>query len=96
MKDYSAEHTVKSGEEFIIKLESNPTTGYSWHPSFDEAILELISHEFISRTKQIGARGEDRFDFKAIKPGITTIKMIYKRSWEKKIQKEKEFFICIT
>jgi predicted secreted protein len=96
MKDYSAGHTVKRGEEFVIKLESNPTSGYSWHPAFDQVLLELISHEFIPRKTALGARGEDRFYFKAIKEGITTIKMIYKRSWEKKIEKENEFFICVT
>lgn len=95
MKD-SAEHAVKMGEEFTIKLESNPTTGYTWRSVFDEALLELISHDFIPSTKHIGASGEDRFDFRAIKPGITTIKMVYKRRWEKKIQKEKEFFISIS
>ena len=96
MDEYSAEHEGKVGEEFTIKLKSNPTTGYHWHPVFDEALLELISNDFTRETKLIGASGVHRFDFKAIKPGRTTIKMLCKRRWEEKIQKEKEFSISIT
>jgi hypothetical protein len=42
--------TVRCGETLTIELESNPTTGYGWHPVFDETYLKLIANEFIPTT----------------------------------------------
>jgi inhibitor of cysteine peptidase len=93
--DYTTEREVNVGHEFTIELESNPTTGYRWHPVFDD-LLELISNHFTQTSKLIGAGGVECFNFKAIKPGRTTIKMLYNRPGQKKIQKERVFSISIS
>ena len=36
---------VGVNQEFIIALESNPTTGYGWQASYDETALELVGGE---------------------------------------------------
>lgn len=96
INDNPNEFTIKNDEEFTIKLESKPTAGYTWQPVFDEGIVKLISKDFIPMTKQMGASGIERFIFKAIKSGRTTVKMIYKRDWEKESRKEKEFSVNIV
>ena len=92
----SKDFVVKVGEEFTIKLDSNPTTGYRWQPLFDDGVLRLVSNDFIPTSKMLGSPGMEYFNFKARKADTTLIKMIYKRSWEKETIKEIEFSVIIT
>jgi predicted secreted protein len=88
--------TVKKGQEFTIILESNPTTGYQWIPTFNTSMINLVSHNFQpSTTKLMGSPGTDIFKFKATNQGTESLKMIYKRSWEKEFVKEKVFMIKV-
>jgi inhibitor of cysteine peptidase len=88
--------TVKKGQEFTIIVESNPTTGYQWIPTFNTSIINLISHNFQPSAKLIGSSGADVFTFKAVNYGTGSLKMLYKRSWEKDFVKEKVFAINVT
>jgi predicted secreted protein len=88
--------TVNKGKEFTITLESNPTTGYQWIPIFNASIINLISHSFQPpTTKLIGSPGTEIFNFKAINYGTESLKMVYKKSWEKEHAKERLFVIHI-
>ncbi|MFX0177875.1 MAG: protease inhibitor I42 family protein [Candidatus Hodarchaeota archaeon] len=85
-------------KEFSITLDSNPSTGYTWVPLFDEKFLELTNRSIKSNSKEpkrIGSSLKEAFKFKPIKCGITTLKMIYKRVWEEKEIKELDFKIKI-
>jgi inhibitor of cysteine peptidase len=76
---------VKVGERFIIALDSNPTTGYTWHEDFDKSFLELVGHEYersLAGEGLVGAGGTESFDFKALKEGDTEVTMVYKQGWE--------------
>jgi inhibitor of cysteine peptidase len=89
---------VTSGEDFTIKLESNPTTGYKWQPTYDDTYVKLISNDFMpamQATKVLGAGGVERFFFRAIKSGNTEIEMLYKRVWEKKARKSRKITVNI-
>ncbi len=74
---------------FIVKLASNPSTGYQWNiDKYDEKVLLLKSKEFIaSNTSRVGAPGEMRFSFALInaenRPKATEILFKYSRAWEK-------------
>ena len=80
--DTSGAETVSVGETFIISLESNPTTGYSWQAEFDTESLELVDEDFASDSTLIGAGGVQTFEFLALKQGQVDVTMIYKRLWE--------------
>jgi inhibitor of cysteine peptidase len=88
---------VRRGEKFTIELQSNPSTGYRWYLLFfDKSILKLISSEFARKpTNNIGTVGTQQFNFEATKEGTTSIKLIYKRSWEKETMKSNEFFVNV-
>ncbi len=99
-KAYSNEFTIKEitesvevlNKEFILTLDSNPTTGYNWEAQFDKNILELKEKTFEpSPTGLIGAGGKEKFVFIPVKTGETTIKLMYKRPWEDKPIEEKKF-----
>ena len=75
---------VKTGQRFTIRMESNPTTGYSWQISkaLDNKII-LVTNAYIPPdSKLIGAGGHELWTFKAIAEGQTDIAMKYIRPWE--------------
>ena len=86
-------------QEFVIALGANPTTGYDWQESHDEAMLELTekTYELGKTAKQgmVGAGGVDYFTFKALKAGETRITMVYKRVWEEESIDQKVFTVNI-
>ena len=48
---YNISHIEKTivtrvNQQFIIVLDSNPTTGYEWEESYDEGMLKLVESKF--------------------------------------------------
>ena len=86
-------------QEFVIALDSNPTTGYVWQESYDDSLLQLVgkSYEMGKAAKQgaVGAGGVEYFRFKALKTGKTEITLVYKRPWEEERLYEKVFTVNI-
>ena len=88
VKEYSSPNQpieVTIGEQFIIYLESNPTTGYKWEASFDTEFLKLVKSEYKqneSKPGMVGVCGIEQFLFQGLKAGDTQIKLTYKRPWE--------------
>ena len=69
-------------------MESNPTTGYSWQlkQPLDEKIVQLESSKYIvdpESSDRVGAGGEEKWTFLAIKKGSAKISLKYVRPWEK-------------
>jgi len=90
---------ISINQTFIIALDSNPTTGYSWQASYDESMLELVgkSYEMGKKAKQgaVGAGGVEYFQFKALKTGKTEITLDYQRPWEEENLYQKVFTVII-
>ncbi|MFC1941046.1 protease inhibitor I42 family protein [Chloroflexota bacterium] len=85
-------------QEFIIALDSNPTTGYNWEVSYDESTLILVGDKYSPDEKAkglVGAGGTQYFQFKALKTGKTEITLTYKRSWETDFAEQKVFKVDI-
>ncbi len=76
---------VKSGDEFVIALESNPTTGYSWEESSDSAMVELLKTDYKPDDADegvTGSGGTDHFTYKALQAGETKIELTYGQHWD--------------
>lgn len=87
---------ARVGEEFIITLPANPTTGYNWNIDYDYALLSLQSSDYIaSSSKALGARGTSVYVFEPLRSGRTTIYFVYKRSWENIVADTKSFQVNI-
>ena len=86
-------------QEFVIAIGANPTTGYDWEVSLDEAILELVEKTYKlaeeAEHEIVGAGGVDYFRFRALKAGEAEITMVYKRSWEEEGIDQKVFTVNI-
>ncbi len=74
--------TVRVGEELVIGLESNPTTGYEWEAHFDSSMLQVVDRQFSAHGAGIGSGGIERFRLKPLTAGETTLELMYKRAWE--------------
>jgi predicted secreted protein len=78
---------LQIGETMELKLESNPTTGYSWFPDedTDNTIIKLTSTEY-NQTKKaeklVGSGGFEYFFFEALSSGSTELVLNYERPWE--------------
>jgi len=75
---------VKTGEEFVIDLKSNPTTGYRWEPDFDDKYIRLVERDYQSDSEEniVGGGGKEIFVFSALQSGETEIQFYYFRPWE--------------
>jgi inhibitor of cysteine peptidase len=74
---------------FIIKLKSNPTTGYSWFlREYNSNLLAPIKHGFQQpNTALIGAAGYESWTFRMkpaafIVPHQLPIRFVYARPWQ--------------
>ena len=85
--DSGQEIDIGVGQEFIIALGSNDTTGYSWEASYDETMLELIGGKSTYEVDEVGddvvgAGGIESFQFRAMEAGETEITLTYAQPWE--------------
>ena len=87
--DTTKELHVNVAEEFIIRVEGNPSTGFSWFycgkDTVDGVEMKKSDYEPAKKKNSIecGAPVMCRFYFEAKKPGSHELKFEYKRPWEK-------------
>jgi inhibitor of cysteine peptidase len=98
VKDAGKSVTVAVGTHFTIELEENPTTGYKWSsPEFDEKILALTADQYTpAEGAAVGGGGTRKFRFVARSAGRTTIRLAYKRPWERDVAPEARFELTVA
>jgi predicted secreted protein len=76
---------VINGGEFSVTLLSNASTGFSWNENAvitDTSIVQQIKHEAIGSGSNVpGAAGAEKWNFKVLKQGATTVHLEYGRPW---------------
>lgn len=91
---------AKVGEEFVIVLDSNPTTGYGWRIAgkLDESMIKVveIGHQ---RAKAdpglVGMGGKDVWTLQGLREGETAVPFEYVRPWEKDVPPVKKVIFTI-
>ena len=93
---------TKTGDMFIITLDSNRTTGYEWQlvKPFDNKAIELLGVEYVAGSGGMpGAGGLENWTFRTIsfRRDKVVLSFKYVRPWEKDVKpvKETEFFVKI-
>ena len=84
-KDSGTTLQVTQGDELVISLESNPTTGYSWAESKSSQagdVLQLGSKKYESESDAIGAGGVETWTYKAVGAGTADLELDYLRPFE--------------
>jgi len=72
-----------SMEPFVIELDANPTTGYSWTYFYSDGLH--VESEYVPDPAGVGlcgAGGKQVITLTADEPGTYHFKAEYKRSWE--------------
>jgi inhibitor of cysteine peptidase len=87
---------VRVGDEFVIALAANPTTGYTWQVDADPDYLELLGQEFERGGQGIGAGGQEVFTFRAVGKSETELVCTYRRPWDKATHDTKRFRVVIA
>lgn len=75
--------------EFTLKLEANPSTGYSWLlREYDANLIQPVKRVFKKNDKKLlGAPGSEFWTFRVkpagfVVPQLTTLRMVYARPWQ--------------
>ncbi len=89
---------LEQGQTLVLKLASNPTTGYDWElVDLNGAILEQVGEvEYKSDSTLVGAGGVNTYTFKAVGSGNMQLSLIYHRSWEKDIPPIEAYELDVT
>lgn len=78
--------SVRAGETFVITLDSNATTGYSWQAPERTSCVSLSSHRYEAPGSSLaGAPGKEHFEFTARSPGKENLLFRYLRPWENNV-----------
>jgi inhibitor of cysteine peptidase len=91
---------VNLGEDVVITLEANHSTGFSWQLAqpLEKDILEFTESQYISsNTGLLGAGGKEVWTLKTLQRGKTEVALKYAQPWEKDKPpaKEVQFVIII-
>lgn len=84
-RDNGRSISVPLTETLSVTLTGNPTTGYLWElTAVDREVLAMETEPvFAPESTLTGAGGKFTFRFTPRKPGTTTVKLFYRRPWEK-------------
>jgi predicted secreted protein len=90
--------SVTRDTPFTIALKGNASTGFSWNIR-DLDTTKLYKSgliRFKGRDTIPGTSGTFYLDFKPIKKGLSTIRLVYSREWETGIPAEDSFSVTIS
>lgn len=84
------ETRLRRGQLLAIALGSNASTGYAWEVVEDGSpVLEPAPVPASTKPpapQMPGAGGTSRWRFRAAQPGTTTLRLAYRRVWEKGVE----------
>jgi inhibitor of cysteine peptidase len=97
--DKGKQINLKVGEQIVISLTGNPSTGYSWEAiDLDTTMLEQVGDSVFQSNNpdMIGSDGILTMTFKALQGGTTTLTLVYHRPWETGVDPIDTFTVSVT
>ena len=88
-----------AGNTLLVKLKSNPSTGYAWTVSGDPSPLRLEKTTYVKNSKSskaVGAPGMQVLRFGVSSSGMATLTVVYRRSWEYNVPPAKTFSVRVN
>lgn len=90
---------LEKGETFYLRLEENPTTGYSWQFNPSQG-LSLVSDRYCPEYEEkeqplVGAGGVHLWEIKANSEGAQQVTAVYRRIWKKETGTEEKFTLNV-
>jgi inhibitor of cysteine peptidase len=97
--DKGSQVEVTVGQQILITLDGNPSTGYSWEvKDLDTSLLEQVGEaEFESSAPSLlGSGGTLTLTFKALQTGTTMLTLVYHRPWETEVAPLDTFSVTVV
>ena len=98
-EDNGKEIDLPAGDTLMLRLKSNPSTGYSWAIKGDPSPLRLVK----SSTKEnaqtghaVGAPVTQEFRLTAVSAGMASLTLEYRRPWEYNVAPAKMFKVKVN
>ena len=91
-EDMGQKVVLQEGQNLVITLEANPSTGYRWDvaDTADQVLAQAGEPEFQSgaegQADVVGASGIQILRFEAKERGKGTLTLVYHRPWETDVQ----------
>jgi inhibitor of cysteine peptidase len=100
-------HNVEltAGQVLEVSLESNRSTGYSWTRTDESAVLQTAGEakytpagaaEGDGQAAPPGSPGTETWRFLAASPGQATLRLAYRRPFEKEAPPAREYTLNVT
>ena len=94
-KDRQCPLTLNKGQQLILSLPSNPTTGFRWEVRDNAAsVLQSLGPEVYSNPEDaglVGAGGISTWRFTAREPGEGRLLLTYQQPWEPNVPPAETF-----
>ena len=91
---------ITKGQNVVVKLQSNPTTGFEWSVTSTDRTFGYPAEKFLKNGDAVGSGGIQRFTWKTSGPldmtGAHKVKLEYRRSFEKDKPAAKTFELTIN
>jgi len=89
---------LKMGQQLVVSLEGNPSTGYTWEVTeVDAKVLRQSGEpEFQPQSNLPGAPALITLRFQTVGAGTTDLKLAYRRPWEKNTPPAQTFAVRVS
>ena len=97
--DNGGKAVVEAGGQIIIKLDGNPSTGYTWEAKdLDATMFKQAGDPVFSSSNPglVGSGGTLTLTFDTLKAGTSTLNLIYHRPWESGVEPINTFSVSVT
>ena len=89
---------VKAGEQIEVVLDGNPSTGFTWEATdLDASMIQQVGEAGFKSGNPglVGAGGILTLKFRILKPGTTSLTLVYHRPWEVDVKPLRSFTIML-
>jgi len=93
-----SQRTLHRGDRLVVRLPSNPSTGYAWTvPSSTRPTLAPSGRSYVppADNERVGAPGTAVLRFRAVVAGKTVLRLSYARAWEKGVPPARTFTLTV-
>jgi inhibitor of cysteine peptidase len=87
--------TVAEGDEFVVALPANPSTGYAWTAG-ENPDVAFVSSRQVSGGTRPGSPGTQQLTFRGTQAGASTMALAYARSFEPGVPPAKTAKFAVT
>jgi inhibitor of cysteine peptidase len=97
--DKGGQVKVKVGDQIVVSLDGNPSTGYTWETQgLDTTIFQQVGEAAFESSNPglVGAGGTLTLTFKALKAGTASLDLVYHRPWETGLAPLDTFSVSVT